>query len=121
MNISKFFCSLVIILLPAYSPLPNLNYHSDVQEDISISEFIVGRWRGEYQETTLNSSEVVIYQLEFTRPNVLVYSKISHQSTKYNVVYRYEFLEKDRIRLEGRLLDEWKLSKDGEFLSINSV
>lgn len=95
------------------------NFWNDSQYQAQdISEFIIGRWRGEFQQTGEDSVE---YELFFVWPNFMFCSKTTPVSELHNILFRYKFVAADRVLIEGRVNDEITVARDGEHLVISST
>lgn len=116
----KHLCILAI-LISACNTAIYLRYLSDNKEDEPLSKFIIGRWRGEFQRTDESGIHKVQYELQFAEPNIMFYNRISPQSELHNILFLYKFTDENRIRIEGRVIDELLVIRDGEYLDISSI
>jgi hypothetical protein len=86
----------------------------------SLPDFISGRWVGQFSENYQEKTSVVRYQLEFIKPDIVIYSRESAKSSLYNTVFNYEFVGEKQIRLKSRMIDEWEIRIIGADLEIHS-
>lgn len=91
------------------------------RDTATLSQFIIGRWVGEFPESKDGETFVSYYQLEFVEPNQLIYNGRTNEVEEYNLVFHYEFTGENQIKLQARLVDEWEIYRDGEDLIIHST
>jgi hypothetical protein len=116
----KHLCILAI-LLSACNTAINFKYLSDNKEEEPLSKFVIGRWRGEFQRTDESGIYKVQYELQFAEPNIMFYNRISPQSELHNILFLYKFIDENHIKIEGRVVDELIVLRDGEYLDISSI
>lgn len=96
--------------------------HTSTNRDTAtLSQFIIGRWGGEFPESKDGETFVTYFQLEFVEPNQLIYNRMTHEVEEYNLVFHYEFTGENQIKLQARLIDEWEIYRDGEDLKVHST
>ncbi len=119
MNILAALCFLFSVLaagmfvLAAQNPPP-------AHTSQPLSEFIIGRWAGRFVEDENGQPREYFYQLEFSRPDEVLYSRRTPNHLNFNVALAYELAEPNRLIVQARELDEWTVSRNGAFLNIVS-
>ena len=111
MNRHKYIL-IVILLLQSCSPTQSFN---------SLSFFVLGSWHGEFEQRDGNKAYEVQYNLSFLPFHIFLYDRIAPDEAIYNVLSSYRFIEDNRIIIEGRLIDESQISRDGDALIVDSV
>jgi hypothetical protein len=112
---------ILVILISACNTALNLKYLSDNKEDEPLSKFIIGRWSGEFQRTDESGIYKVQYELQFAEPNIMFYNRISPPPELHNILFLYKFIDENRIRIEGRVIDELIVIRESEYLDISSI
>jgi hypothetical protein len=95
--------------------------------EMGLSEFIIGKWEGESRSSPGDNDEAIIRsQLEFIDNDTLVYNQVlaqGHQPPRlqyYNFPFQYDFMDPTHIRIQSRLVDEWNVARDGEYLVVSN-
>lgn len=88
------------------------------QDKTSLSEFVIGRWVGEFSEGKEGDTFTTTYQLEFIEPDKLILGFRTQDVEQFNLVYHYQFVGKNQISVEARMRDEWQIDRDGKDLVI---
>jgi len=108
-------CAIVTL---AYVTITYLGYVHNSQEDIPLSEWVVGKWQGEREfsdETGTHTEEI---QVEFLQSGVLIYQSSLSRELEFGVVFKYHFVSNDQLALNGRFQDDWDLTRKGSYLLI---
>ena len=114
MKTSRFLCLLALFLFGCTLAQEEVT----TPTEIPLSQFVIGRWRQTKSNLAESGSSPIEYQLEFIDHEKLIYNEKSNQSRTQNLVFHYEFIGKNRIRIESRLITEWNVSKVNENLAI---
>jgi len=116
----KGYYLLGFIVLMGVISMIVMGYLSLHNEYLSLQEFVVGRWVGEYIGEDNGIPYREYYQLEFVKPNKIIFNMKTHQSTTYNDLYSYRFIGENRLEIRSRNVDEWELLKVNDSLYIRS-
>jgi len=87
-------------------------------ENASIAEFVVGRWELQESQPT---SDYYIRELEFIKPDTLLVDVNFSGGAYYNIPFDYSIISENRIKITGRLSDEWEMEQKGGLLLIRST
>jgi hypothetical protein len=90
---------------------------SKVYQDLPLDEFIIGRWHL-LNNTPFNN--YIVTEVEFTNSKTMLVDIETPEGAIYNIMFQYEFIGENRIRIRGRLGDEWQLTKKDDELVIDS-
>ncbi len=135
-----YIFSIVILCIFQIVNIIKITYPSLNSNKNDMSEYIIGRWVGEFPNKNINGNSMNRYEFEFYRPNlllkliylnryqinysdasILVVDRNNGRRIQNNLVFYYTFKTNDQITLHSRLLDDWKLYRDGEGLIVNST
>jgi len=83
--------------------------------------FVIGRWGGEFLQGTGNSSYWMKCELEFLPFNILLVDIPGSEDGVSGQPLSYQFVNKDRITIKGRIFDEVQIERVGQDLIIKSL
>jgi hypothetical protein len=95
MNGIKLF-TVCLFLLSACSSSNDTNLHN----------FVIGRWKGEFQQEAGNPTSLTTYDVEFLPFNILLVDISRPEESVHGLRFSYRFITDDRIRIEGRIVNE---------------
>jgi hypothetical protein len=101
MNKLKFYI-LCLFLLSACSSINDTNLHI----------FVLGRWKGEFPQEVDNPTTLTTYDVEFLPFNILLVDISGPEESVHGLRFSYKFITDDRIRIEGRIVNEIQVKND---------
>lgn len=107
MNKIKLF-TLCLFLLSACS----------LSNDTNLHFFVLGRWKGEFPQEAGNPTTVTTYDVEFLPFNILLVDISRPEESVRGLRFSYKFIADDRIRIEGRIVNEIQVKNDRQNLIV---
>lgn len=111
-----FWFSGIFVLL-IYFLVSNLWVAPMAYQDLSLGEFIIGRW---HLRESAPPSNYFVTEVEFINAETMLVDIETPEGPIYNLMFHYEFIGENRIRIRGRLGDEWQLTKKDDELIVDS-
>lgn len=74
--------------------------------DTNFQILVIGRWRGEFPQKAGNPTTLTTYDVEFLPFNILLVDISRPEESVHGLRFTYRFITDNRIRIEGRILNE---------------
>ena len=91
-----------------------------VPDSSALPDFILGRWVGPFPDVHATAMPSKYYQLEFVGADRVIVGWTTQQSEYRNLVFHYQFVSENQVRINARAADELRLDRDGEDVLIHS-
>ena len=85
---------------------------------MAFPEYLIGTWKIEESQPI---SDYIIRELDFADSDTMITDIEYSKGAYYNIKFQYEFIEQNKIKIEGRSGDEWQIERKGDLLVIHST
>ncbi len=118
---SFLYCVILIgLFLSAYIGFDQLRLAANLDHNIPLSKFVIGKWDGQRQVTDPKGDYLITYEIEFIDERKFSFHVIT-PGHGYEEEFTYQFISNNTIQVQGRreaTVRKWKLARIGEKLEL---